>query len=220
MKKKLLFAFDLLLCFAVLIACAESETERSDFTWQEQYDLGMRYLGEGNYEEAIIAFTAAIEIDPKQADAYLRLADAYLGSDDRDGARAVIERGLAAAEKTDALREWLSALPEEEGPADSREAAEGYPATERQNHPNGSYTITEWDRLGRLISAVYYGPDGALRNEMYYEYDENGKLASSTQHSYGDNDVLTNRVYDGRERIVSKTEAWTATDGRSWQGKG
>lgn len=32
--------------------------------WQEQYDLGMRYLSEGNYEEAILAFAAAIEIDP------------------------------------------------------------------------------------------------------------------------------------------------------------
>ena len=28
--------------------------------WQEQYDLGMRYLNDGNYEEAIIAFTTAI----------------------------------------------------------------------------------------------------------------------------------------------------------------
>lgn len=35
-------------------------------TWQDQYDLGMLYLSEGNYEEAIIAFTAAIEIDPKR----------------------------------------------------------------------------------------------------------------------------------------------------------
>ena len=39
--------------------------------WQEQYDLGVRYLSEGNYEEAIIAFTAAIEIDSKDALAYL-----------------------------------------------------------------------------------------------------------------------------------------------------
>ena len=38
-------------------------------TWQEQYDRGVRYLEDGNYEEAIIAFTAAIEIDPKRAEA-------------------------------------------------------------------------------------------------------------------------------------------------------
>ena len=40
-------------------------------TWQEQYDLGVRYLAEGNYEEAIIAFTAAIEIDPNRVEAYM-----------------------------------------------------------------------------------------------------------------------------------------------------
>ena len=34
--------------------------------WQEKYDLGMRYLNEGNYQEAVIAFEAAIEIDPKR----------------------------------------------------------------------------------------------------------------------------------------------------------
>ena len=45
--------------------------------WQAKYDLGVRYLSEGNYEEAIIAFTAAIEIEPKQAELYLYRARAY-----------------------------------------------------------------------------------------------------------------------------------------------
>lgn len=48
-------------------------------TWQEQYDLGIRYLSEGSYEEAIIAFTAAIEIDPKRIETYCKLSDAYVG---------------------------------------------------------------------------------------------------------------------------------------------
>ena len=56
-----------------LCACGQS----AEAAWQEQYDLGVRYLSEGNYEEAIIAFTAAIDIDPKQPDAYLGLADVY-----------------------------------------------------------------------------------------------------------------------------------------------
>ena len=46
-------------------------------TWQEQYDLGMRYLNESNYEEAILAFTQAIEIDPKNVEGYLGRAEAY-----------------------------------------------------------------------------------------------------------------------------------------------
>lgn len=53
-------------------------------TWQEQYDLGIRYLSEGNYEEAIIAFTAAIEIDPKIALAYVGRGQAYVLSSETE----------------------------------------------------------------------------------------------------------------------------------------
>ena len=73
-----------LLALAILAgvtACsgpADTQSELQKPTWQEQYDLGVRYLSEGNYEEAIIAFTAAIEIDPKQAPAYVGRGDAYV----------------------------------------------------------------------------------------------------------------------------------------------
>ena len=59
-----------------LCACGQS----TEATWQEQYDLGVRYLSEGNYEEAIIAFTAAIEIDPMRPEAYVGRGGAYIGS--------------------------------------------------------------------------------------------------------------------------------------------
>lgn len=55
-------------------------SKSSGFSWQEQYDLGVRYLSEGNYEEAIIAFTTAIEIDPQRAPAYVGRGDAYVQS--------------------------------------------------------------------------------------------------------------------------------------------
>ncbi len=57
-----------------MIGCGKAST-----AWQEQYDLGMRYLDVGEYEQAIVAFSAAIEIDPNQAAAYLNRADAYTG---------------------------------------------------------------------------------------------------------------------------------------------
>lgn len=59
-----------------LCACGQGingqASSKDQLTWQEQYDLGVRYLEDGDYEEAIIAFTAAIEIDPKRAEAYIR----------------------------------------------------------------------------------------------------------------------------------------------------
>lgn len=67
--------------FLGLCACTQVvETPSQGPTWQEQFDLGVRYLSEGNYQEAIIAFTAAIEIDPKKAPAYVGRGDAYVKS--------------------------------------------------------------------------------------------------------------------------------------------
>ncbi len=77
----------------VLSACGGRPTASVD-RWQEQYDLGVRYLSEGNYEEAIIAFNAAIEIDPKRSDGYISLADAYVGMGDIDKAEAVLQEAL------------------------------------------------------------------------------------------------------------------------------
>ena len=76
MKRMLLLCAIPALLLSMLCSCGKSQEER----WQEQYDLGVRYLSEGNYEEAIIAFTAAIEIDPNRAEAYVGRGDAYVAS--------------------------------------------------------------------------------------------------------------------------------------------
>ncbi len=74
MRRSRARGFYAFLCVILLLtACGVKEP-----TWQEQYALGVRYLSEGNYEEAIIVFTAAIEIDPKLAPAYVGRGDAYI----------------------------------------------------------------------------------------------------------------------------------------------
>ena len=77
--------------------------------WQEKYDLGMRYLNEGNYQEAVIAFEAAIEIDPKRPEAYLGAAEAYIAADDIDAAIAILEKGYAAT-NDDTLKKRLDEI--------------------------------------------------------------------------------------------------------------
>lgn len=76
-------------CFLVLMVLLCSC--KAQPTWQEQYDLGMRYLTESNYEQAILAFTAAIEINPNQAGAYVGRADAYVGWGDVAGENYLIQ---------------------------------------------------------------------------------------------------------------------------------
>lgn len=83
MKRLLPFIF----CFILLLASCGPKAP----AWQEQYELGVRYLSEGNYEEAIIAFTAVIEIDSKQAPAFVGRGNAYIGLGET-------EENLAAAQ--------------------------------------------------------------------------------------------------------------------------
>ncbi|MBE5909526.1 tetratricopeptide repeat protein [Pseudobutyrivibrio sp.] len=59
----------------VLCACGASKLEK-------QLDLGAKYLEELDYDNAIAAYTAAIDVDPASIDAYVGLAKAYVGKAD------------------------------------------------------------------------------------------------------------------------------------------
>ena len=100
LNSMLLFAF-----LVGLSACGQSVEAQ----WQEQYDLGVRYLSESNYEEAIIAFTAAIEIDSRQVAAYEQLSYAYQEIGDLDRSIEVLQTGYEAT-GDDGLLERLELL--------------------------------------------------------------------------------------------------------------
>ena len=101
MRRSLSIAISIILSVLALSACGQSQEAQ----WQEQYDLGVRYLSEGNYEEAIIAFTVAIEIDAKQADAYLGVAEAYVALGDIDSAIAALEQGYELTQDNQILEQ-------------------------------------------------------------------------------------------------------------------
>ena len=73
------------LCLLLILTACQKQP-----TWQEQYDLGMHYLTESNYEEAILAFTAAIEIEPNNADAYFKLTDVYMAINQPEEASKIL----------------------------------------------------------------------------------------------------------------------------------
>ena len=93
------FSINLILTLLLLcsfIACGTTktvETDESVITWQEQYDIGLRYLTEEKYEEAILAFTAAIGIDPKKAETYEAISKAYIAIGDTDSAMKYLDEG-------------------------------------------------------------------------------------------------------------------------------
>lgn len=95
MKSRSWGIFFLALLLLLLSACASgpaSEGMAEEMIWQSYYDLGIRYLSEGNYEEAIIAFTAAIEINPNRPEAYVGRGDAYRG---KGGSKADLDAALS-----------------------------------------------------------------------------------------------------------------------------
>lgn len=91
----------LVLCLSALLLLKSCGQDAS-FRWQEKYDLGMKYLEEENYEEAISAFTEAIEIDSSRAKAYEARGGAYILSDETEGhlssAQADYERTMELGE--------------------------------------------------------------------------------------------------------------------------
>ena len=59
--------------------------------------LAERYLDELDYEKAIAAYKAAIEIDPNNPEAYKALAELYLAMDDSFSAQNTVQAGINAS---------------------------------------------------------------------------------------------------------------------------
>lgn len=178
MKRFLSLLLAMMILFA-LPGCGgnKGSAEDAGMNWQEQYDLGIRYLSEGNYEEAIIAFTAAIQIDPKAKDAYLGMAEAYVSMDDIDQAIETLFRAL------DEIGEdpELIALLEEMGVVFG-DAPQG-PGTFRVELGDGYYAMITEDEMGRQTRQEIYAPTDELERYWIYEYNEQGNESRSTEYA-------------------------------------
>lgn len=65
---------------------------------EKRYEMKLasaqRYMDSMDYEQAVIAYKAAIQIDPKNLDTYLELSEAYLAQDDTSAAATILERAV------------------------------------------------------------------------------------------------------------------------------
>lgn len=109
-KKWIVLNIALLLVAAVLV-CLILGGKTAD-PWQEQYDLGLRYLSEGNYAEAVLAFNAAIQIDPNRMDAYLGRARGYIALDNPEAAREDLDKVLDREPDNEEAKELVLQLEE------------------------------------------------------------------------------------------------------------
>lgn len=93
-----------------VVLFTQGEAERKV---KEQLALADRYLDELDYDRAIAAYKAVLELDEKNADAYLGLAEAYAAAGRGDKAEKILTEGLALTDDREIEKE-LKALRKEE----------------------------------------------------------------------------------------------------------
>lgn len=92
--KVLLIVPFLILGFAGGICLAIVSSDRVDsYLSGRKLSLGDRYLNEQEYEKAILAYQSAIEIDPRQVEAYVGISDAYEGMKNPEMAAELLRLG-------------------------------------------------------------------------------------------------------------------------------
>ena len=113
MKQKTRILIYILIAVAAVImgtlAILENHQADSTVSAQEHIDLGRIYLTELSYEKAVLEFTEAIEIEPLNPDAYLGLAESYVGMGDTEKAIDVLEDGYGKT-GDERLRDMLEEL--------------------------------------------------------------------------------------------------------------
>lgn len=151
-----------ILCLVLLLTACGKKQAKS--TWQEQYDLGVRYLSDGNYEEAIIAFTAAIEIDPKHSESYISLSNIYAELGQYDMAVKVLEDAIANSGESEELINALNDL------------VARIPSTE------GNETDGDWGQVGEISKTLDLRDVGCT-------YQPGGDIAELNEGAVGDMDL-------------------------------
>lgn len=123
-------------------------------SWEEYYDLGMQYLQESDYEEAIVAFTSAIRVDDKRAAAYTGRGDAHMGY-----AAQLNEEEKIAAEYEAAIADYEKA--EELGDTEAGEKAEA-----AQNALENQQNAAEYEELLSELYDVLESGDTETAEEL------------------------------------------------------
>jgi len=157
----------------------------------QQMQIAENYLRDLNYEQAVVEFLRAIEIDPMSETAYLGAAEAYVAMEMYEEAIAILAEGLVVTGKTEIqerlteYQEVINAIREAQEEVEretaEREAAEREVLAGLQNSNNDSQDVQILVPLeGFPKIERHEGGDGGYG---YFEYDEYGRLIKVTYHS-------------------------------------
>lgn len=148
--------YKIIVCAAIALilvlsigALAISMTGGSDLS--KQLKLGEKYLLEGKYEEAILAFEKAIQIDPKNVDARIGLAKAYVATEKLDEAEKVLKEALELVQDRPEVYIELAKVYILEGQTD-----EAIKLLEQ------GYETTKDEKIKKLLDEIKSNPEGAV----------------------------------------------------------
>lgn len=154
---------------------------------QEHIDLGHTYLIELSYDKAVIEFTEAIEIEPLNADAYLGIAEAYLGVGDTEKAIEWLEKGYSLT-GDERLKNMIDELKAEDN--------------EIVTNNDGSYYEMAFNADGKIIHEDFYDENGNYFGCADIEYYPNGNIKSETY--YREDGSYYVAEYDINKKITKK----------------
>ena len=125
----------------------------------EQISLGEKYLNEENYEEAIVAFKKAIEIEPNTPELYIKLADAYIAKGDTANAISILQEGYekTQSEKIKTKLDGLTNVKDEVIIEESSEISEEL-STVSEAEQEKTIQPIYFDAIQKYNGEVYYMP--------------------------------------------------------------
>jgi len=98
-KKKLIIIISIIITLAILVGVGVFALSGNKTTKiADKLDLGEKYLEELEYEKALAYFMEVLEIDPKNVDAYLGIADVYVAMGEHQKALEILDVGYQETE--------------------------------------------------------------------------------------------------------------------------
>lgn len=194
----------IVLAVVLLLTLAGCGKKQEPQVQLSQFDLGVRYLSSGDYQEAIVAFQAAIQIDPKQKDAYLGLADVYIAMNDTEKAIDSLLQALDELGDDPEIIAQLEAL----GVVfeDDYTTADGRFRVEMED---GYYALIREDENGNILDQEIYNQDDVMERHIVNELDENGTVRVATEYT-ADGSLFSVSYYradDSHEKTIQYDEA-------------
>jgi tetratricopeptide (TPR) repeat protein len=199
-RTTLIILTGLAVCIIAALIISFAVAGGNDEKLQKQLDLGNKYLEEMDYEQALVAFEAALDIDPMNADAYLGIVEVYIRTNEFEKALEIAKEGYEAT-GDERLKEKIDMI--ESGDVF---ASNGWVMRQSCYDADGKllfYYQFTYNLKGQKASVTRCDANGVETQHLELTYDEEGReLVSCT--GYADDGELIKYVYEYDGNDISR----------------